>query len=289
MKKEIRNVTKFLSAFREISGKTVMYSILIILVVTSLFPFFMMVSGSFKDNSELITLEQNLLPKQLNFRHYVDLAERFPFWRNFLNTVIFAGSKAFLAVLFCTTAGFAIAKYPFPGRSIVYLLVMLTLMIPFQSIIVPSYLILRRFRWLNTFYGLIVPGAVPAFGTFMMRQFIVTSFPDELLDSARIDGCSEFSLYWRIVVPVVAPSMWVLGLIILMRSWKNFIWPFIVVNKEEMFTIPIVIQAIAAGGVYEIWGQALAAATVGTIPLVVLFLLAQKYFISGLMSGFSKG
>lgn len=266
-----------------------LYSALGIFTVGSLFPFYMMVSGSFKDNSELITLEQKLWPKQIDFRHYQGLAERFPFWRNVFNTFVFAGSKALLAVLLCTMAGFALAKYPFPGRNLVYIIVLLTLMVPFQSIIVPSYLILKRFSWLNTFYGLIIPGAVPAFGTFMMRQFIISGFPDELLDAARMDGCSEFSLYWRIVVPVVSPSMWVLGLIIFMRNWKNFIWPFIVVNKEEMFTIPIVIQAIAAGGVHEVWGQALAAATVGTVPIVLLFLIAQRYFISGLMSGFSKG
>lgn len=274
---------------KSIAVRTLLYGVLLLFVLICIFPFYMMVSGSTKNNSELITLNQKLLPQQVNFRKYALLSERFPFWRISLNTVFFAGSKAILAVLFCSMAGFALAKYPFPGRSICFALVLITLMVPFQSIIVPSYLILARFRWLNTFWGLIVPGAVPAFGTFMMRQFFVASFPDEVLDAARIDGCTEFSLYWKIVMPLSAPSMWVLGMIILMLNWKNFIWPFVVVNKEEMFTIPIVIQAIAAGGVHEDWGQALAASTIGTIPLIVLFLLAQKYFISGLMSGFSKG
>jgi len=274
---------------KSIAVRILLYGVLLLFVLICIFPFYMMVSGSTKNNSELITLNQKLLPQQVNFRKYALLSERFPFWRISLNTVFFAGSKAILAVLFCSMAGFALAKYPFPGRSICFALVLITLMVPFQSIIVPSYLILARFRWLNTFWGLIVPGAVPAFGTFMMRQFFVASFPDEVLDAARIDGCTEFSLYWKIVIPLSAPSMWVLGMIILMLNWKNFIWPFVVVSKEEMFTIPIVIQAIAAGGVHEDWGQALAASTVGTIPLIVLFLVAQKYFISGLMSGFSKG
>ena len=274
---------------KSIAVRILLYGVLLLFVLICIFPFYMMVSGSTKNNSELITLNQKLLPQQANFRKYALLSERFPFWRISLNTVFFAGSKAILAVLFCSMAGFALAKYPFPGRSICFALVLITLMVPFQSIIVPSYLILARFRWLNTFWGLIVPGAVPAFGTFMMRQFFVASFPDEVLDAARIDGCTEFSLYWKIVIPLSAPSMWVLGMIILMLNWKNFIWPFVVVSKEEMFTIPIVIQAIAAGGVHEDWGQALAASTVGTIPLIVLFLVAQKYFISGLMSGFSKG
>ena len=274
---------------KDVAARTLLYAILMLFVVICLFPFYMMVSGSTKDNAELITLDQRLLPQRVDFRKYALLSERFPFWRITFNTILFAGGKALLAVVFCSTAGFALAKYPFPGRNACFALVMITLMVPFEAIIVPSYLILTRFRWLNTFFGLIIPGAVPAFGVFMMRQFVGASFPDELLDAARIDGCTEFSLYWKIVAPVIAPSMWVLGMIILMRNWKSFIWPLVVVSQARMFTIPIVIQAIAAGGVHEDWGQALAASTVGTLPLILLFLIAQRYFISGLMSGFSKG
>jgi len=268
--------------------KSVLYLILFVLSFSCIFPFYMMLSGGFKDNGELITMEQNLWPEQLDMRKYVGLFNRFPYGRILFNTSFYAAVKVLLGVLFCTLAGFAFAKYAFPGRTFLFVVLLGTMMIPFQSIVVPSYLLINNFGWLNTFYGLIIPGAVPAFGTFLMRQYIIGMVPDELLDAARIDGCSEFKLFWLIGFPMAMSGAWVLAVLLFMANWNAFLWPLVIINKEEMFLCTIAVQTLSSDGVWQDYGIILAASTIGSLPVLIIFLFVQKRFISGLMTGFGK-
>jgi len=273
----------------EIWESIFLYFILALMVLLCLFPFYLMITGGFKDNAELITMEQTIWPKQIDLRKYYKLFGRYPYWRNLFNSAFVSGSRTLLTIFFCSLAGFAFAKYPFPGRKPLFIFLLGTMMVPFQSIVVPSYLLIRAFHWLNTYYGLIIPMAIPAFGTFLMRQYIAAAVPDEVLDAARTDGCSEFRLFWSIVLPMVKPGIWVLAILTLMGSWNEFLWPFVIVSKEEMFTTPLIVQSIAAGGIYVDYGVALAACSLGALPLLITFLFIQKKFISNLMSGFLKG
>lgn len=267
----------------------VLYFVLILIAIVCLFPFYLMVTGGFKDNDELITTEQSFWPKQFDLEKYSKLFDRFPYWRNLFNSAFVAVSRGVLIVFFCSLAGFGFAKYPFPGRRLLFAVVLGTMMVPFQSIVVPSYLLMKAFGWLNTYQGLIIPMMVPPFGAFLMRQYISGAVPDEILDAGRIDGCSEFRLFWSIVVPMVKPGIWVLAILALMESWKEFLWPLVIVSKEVMFTTPLVVRAVGHVGIYVDYGVALAACTLGALPILIVFFFVQKKFISNLMSGFLKG
>ena len=268
--------------------QALLYVLLFVLAAICLYPFFMMIAGSFKDNSELFSMQQSLLPKRLDLRNFESLFERFPFGRILFNTFFFATSRVVLGVIFATLAGFAYAKYDFPGRNLSFFFLLATMMVPFQSIVVPSYLLIRSFGWLNTYWGLIVPGLVPAFGVFLMRQYFIGSMPDEILEAARIDGCGEFQLFWSIGFPMARAGATVLGILLFMNTWNAFLWPFVIISKEPMYLITIVVQAINAGGIYTDYGMALAAVTLGSLPLLIAFMAVQQQFISGLMTGFGK-
>lgn len=269
-------------------GQLLLYTVLLLLAAICLYPFFMMLTGSFKENAELITMDQTLLPKQWDLRNFVSLFERFPFGRIMLNTFLFATSRVILGVLFCSLAGFAFAKYQFPGRNFFFFFLLATMMVPFQAIVVPSYLVIRSFGWLNSFYGLIIPGAVPAFGVFLMRQYFIGSVPDVIIDAAKIDGCSDTKMFWLIGFPMGRAGATVLGILLFMATWNAFLWPFVILSRENMFLITLVVQAIRAGGIYQDYGMAVAAVALGSLPLLLAFLVVQKQFISSLMTGFGK-
>lgn len=269
-------------------SQTVLYVLLFLLAAICLYPFYLMFIGSFKDNAELFSMQQTLLPKRFDLRNYFNLFERFPFGRILLNTAIFATSRVMLGVLFGTLAGFAYAKYDFPGRQLSFLFLLGTMMVPFQAIVVPSYLLIRSFGWLNSYAGLIVPGAIPAFGVFLMRQYFFGAVPDEVLEAARIDGCSEFNLFWLIGLPMARAGATVLGILLFMNTWNAFLWPFVIISKERLYLVTVVVQAINAGGIYTDYGMALAAITLGSLPLLIAFIVVQKHFISSLMTGFGK-
>lgn len=268
--------------------QSALYALLLLIAAICLYPFYLMIIGSFKDNAELFSMQQTLLPKQFDLRNYANLFERFPFGRILLNTVIFAASRVLLGVFFCTLAGFAYAKYDFPGRQLSFLFLLGTMMVPFQAIVVPSYLLIRSFGWLNTYAGLIVPGAIPAFGVFLMRQYFIGAVPNEILEAARIDGCTEFNLFWKIGLPMARAGATVLGILLFMNTWNAFLWPFVIISKEYLYLVTVVVQAINAGGIYTDYGMALAAITLGSLPLLLAFIFVQKQFISSLMTGFGK-
>jgi cellobiose transport system permease protein len=265
-----------------------LYVLLFALACICLYPFYLMIIGSFKSNAELFSMRQTLLPERFHLANYVNLFDRFPFDRILFNTVFFASSRVVLGVFFSTIAGFAYAKYDFPGRQVSFLLLLATMMVPFQAIVVPSYLLIREFGWLNTYTGLIIPGAIPAFGVFLMRQYFIGAVPDEILEAARIDGCSEFKMFWSVGLPMARAGATVLGILLFMNTWNAFLWPFVIINREELYLVTVVVQAINAGGIYTDYGMALAAITLGSLPLLIAFVFVQKHFISSLMTGFGK-
>lgn len=276
--------------YAKLAKRIFLYFLLLALVVTFLFPFLMMFMGGFKDNSELLSLSPTLLPKKgFKADKYIDLFTQYPYAKNLFNSFFVAVTNTFLSILFCSMAGFAFAKYQFPGKDVLFLIVLASMMIPIQSIVIPSYLLMRKFGWLNTFYPLIIPMAARAFGVFFMRQYIKSGVPDALLDAARLDGCSELKLLWKVVLPAITPAITVLTFIIFMASWNAFMWPLIVLNTPDMFTFPVVIQAVGSPGRWVDYGVVFAASTLAAAPMVIIFLILQRYFISAVMSGFLKG
>jgi ABC-type glycerol-3-phosphate transport system permease component len=271
-------------------GKALLYAMLSIAALLFLFPFYQMVVGSFKNESEIFTTMQTFLPKALFLDNYTALFRYVPFFRNMLNSMVVSVASTALVLFFSSLAGYAFAKHRFPGRSALFVVLLITLMLPQQVNLVPLFILMRVFGWINTYYPLIIPGAASAFGIFLIRQYVMSSVPNDLLDSAKIDGAGAFRIYRHIVLPIIAPGLTALVLLTFMGSWNNFLWPLIVLNDAAMYTIPLALSTLrgAVRGVV-LYGSVFAGSTIGTIPLLAIFLVFQKQFVSGILAGSVKG
>jgi cellobiose transport system permease protein len=207
------------------------------------------------------------------------------------NSFFIAVAETVAILLASSLAGFAFAKYRFPGRNGLFIFLLATMMLPGQVTIIPLYLIMVRLQWLNTYASVIVPNMVSAFGIFLMRQYTSSAMPDELVDAARIDGASFFGIYWRIALPIVVPGLTVLGLLTFMNSWNSYLWPLLMLDRPEAQTIPVALGQLVGTAQTEetLYGALIAGTTLGTLPLVILFLVFQRFFVSGIMSGALKG
>jgi ABC-type glycerol-3-phosphate transport system permease component len=264
------------------------YLLLTIGFVAFVFPFLTMFTGSFKRTNEIVTTKLTLFPKVWVFGNYAELFRRLPFERNLFNSFIVATSHTLLVLFLCSLAGFTFAKLRFPGREQLLILLVSTMMIPGLVGLVPSFVIMSRLHWLDTYWPLIIPGAANAFGIFMMRQYCA-AIPDELIDAARIDGCSSFRIIWAVAVPIIKPAFAVLGFITFMGSWNDYFWPLIVLKRMDMYTVQVALATLKEQGYVIPYGVLLAGAMFGTLPTVVLFLVFQRWFISGILSGALKG
>lgn len=189
-------------------------------------------------------------------------------------------------VFFCTLAGYAFSKLRFPGRGKIFFVLLMTLMVPFQVNLIPLYKLMDLFKWIDTYWALIVPGATSAFGIYLMRQYIL-SIPDEILGSARVDGCSEFGIFWRIVTPLSLPGVATLAIFTFMGSWTGFLWPMIVTSSMEMRTLPVGIALLQEYHTTN-WTQIMAGSTIAAVPMIIVFLSMQRQFIEGLTAGAVK-
>jgi ABC-type glycerol-3-phosphate transport system permease component len=246
-----------------------------------------MVSGSFKTVEELYSSNITFFAKNFTLENYKFLFNATPFARQLFNSLITTISYTFLSVFFCSLAGFAFAKLSFPGRRVLYFLLIATLMIPMEVAIVPSFVIMSALHWVNTYWAIIIPGSANALGIFFMRQYII-SIPDELIDAARIDGCSDFVIYFRIILPVIKPALAALAIITFVPKWNDFIWPLLVLRSEDMLTATVGLNLLPAQQFSTPWGVVLAGCTMITMPPIIIFLLFQRYFISGVTLGAVK-
>jgi len=250
-----------------------------------------MVIGSFKDNAEIFTTKLTLLPKRFMLDNYKYLFNSLPFIRNLFNSLFVSTITTALNIFFCSLAGFTFAKHTFPGRNFLFSTLLITMMLPGQVTLVPLFILMRRLNWINTYYPLIIPGAASAFGIFLMRQYSLNSIPDDLIDAAKIDGCSEFNIYTKIALPIIKPALTVLGLLTFVGSWNNFLWPLIVINDFKMYTVPLALSILrTSSGAGELiqYGSVFGGATLATFPILIMFLIFQKQFISGILSGALK-
>jgi ABC-type glycerol-3-phosphate transport system permease component len=247
-----------------------------------------MISASFKQPAELLGSAQRLLPSSITLENYKQAFTVVPLLRNLFNSIFISGCYTLLALIFCTLGGFAFAKFDFPGRKWLFALLLGTMMVPTAVGIVPSFIIMKKLHWVNTYYSVIIPGTAHAFGIFFMRQYI-SSVPDEILDAAKIDGCTDFGMYWRIILPVIKPAMVTLAIMDFIGTWNDYLWPLIMLRKLDMYTILLAITAFPAPQFRTPWGPVMAGSTVSVIPLIILFLLFQKQIVSGLTVGSIKG
>ncbi len=270
--------------------KVALYAFLLVVAVLSFMPFYWMLILATHDTQTIFQYPLPLLPGGNALINYQNMLTVIPFWKNFLNSAVVAVAVTLSTLLFCSMGGYAFAMYKFPGKNGLFILMLATLMVPFLVLIIPWFIIISRLGWLNDLRALIVPGAVSAFGIFWMRQYISSNISSELLDAARIDGCSEFSIFFRVVAPILGPAYGALGILTFMGSWNSFFYPLVVIKNTDVATLPLALQLLRGdpyrGGDYGVlmFGTAL-----GMLPVLVIFWAASRRFISGLTAGALKG
>ena len=243
-------------------------------------PLIWMVLASSKTLPEILKVPPTLLPEALRLDNYRTVLGDTQFVRYFLNSVIVAAITIVSVLITSSMAGYAFAKFEFPGRNVIFVLVLATLMIPFQVRVIPLYVLANDLHLLDTYAGLVLPGLVDAFGIFLMRQYL-QSIPSELLDAARVDGASEVTIFVRIVLPLAKPALSALAIFTLVASWESFLWPLLVISSPDKFTLPLGLAQFAGRYVTRVDLQ-MAAATLTILPLLIVFLFMQRRFIEGM-------
>ncbi|MFO7881485.1 MAG: carbohydrate ABC transporter permease [Kosmotogaceae bacterium] len=259
------------------------WAFLIGFAIIILAPLIFMFTASLMPSSDVMKLPYPWIPKGIHWQNFWQAIRgndgSFIYIRNILNSVIVATTVTFTTVIISAMTGYGLAKFPFKGRNVVFLMVMTTMMIPFEAIMIPLYLIITGFGMQDTYGGLIMPFLTNAFGVFLMRQYLLT-FPDEIIDAARIDGASEFKIFWRVIMPNSLPAVATLAILTFRMQWDNLLWPLLVVQSEEMKTIPLYIVKFSTEK-YSNEGAMMAVAVIASLPMFILFFAFSKYFLSG--------
>lgn len=261
--------------------------ILIVAAVVLMFPFVWMLSGSFKDNLEVVRMPPNLIPDTFKFSNYVEITKYFPIYRFLGNSVGVSLVTTAAQIVVCAMAAFVFAKIPFRGRETLFVLYLITMMIPTQVTMTPLFIVFQKLHLTNTYLGLILPGIFSAYGTFLLRQHIMT-IPDPLIEAARMDGASYLRVFVSIILPLSKPALATLAIFAFMASWNNFLWPLIITSDKELMTLPIGLSKLQGRWATE-WNILMAGNVISFIPIFIVFLFASKYFIKGMTMSGVKG
>ena len=267
--------------FRIIFG----YLILILIAISMLYPFFAMVNLSFVNNNDIFSNAGQIIHTNLTLQNYKNVFSSIPLSTYFLNSLFVAAAATAGQVIFAALAGYAFARLDFKFRDGIFLIILITMLIPPQVNIIPLFFLMRELHWVNTYQALIFPALFGGFGIFLMRQYFL-GLPKDLEESAKIDGCNLFQTFFKIALPLALPTVATLAIFTFVSTWNSFMWPLIVTNTESMRTLPVGL-AIFKGSFREItlWGELLACSVICTIPVIGVFLLGKKYFISDILQG----
>ena len=266
--------------------KIIAYVMAISIAISMILPFLWMVSTSLKDNNQIFMIPPQWIPKPVHWENYKKVFELLNFGRYYLNTIIVTAGRMVGMFFVCTMAGYAFARLKFPGREVLFILLLSSLMIPFEVLMVPTFILIKKLHWINTYQALIIPQALGAFGgafnVFLMRQFFAT-IPKELEEAAIIEGASPFRIFWNIMLPLVKPAIASLVIFTFSSAWNDFTYPLIVTNTDDMKVLSLGIAGFKGfrEGMTQ-WNLMMASATISILPVVIVFLCAQKYFVEGI-------
>lgn len=263
------------------------YLILFAGAIASLLPLYWMITGSFKETASQMQMPPEWFPVHPTFENYKTLFRRAPVVRWFINSAVIASVLTGTNLLFNSLAGYAFAKKDFPGKNAIFWMIISTMMVPGQVTLVPLFIMMTKLHLVNTFTGIMLPGVAGAFGLFLMKQFMQT-LPSELIDAARIDGCSEWSTFYRVMLPLAKPALAVLGIFVFIGQWNNFVWPLIMTNSKEMRTLQVGLATLRQEHLTD-WGLLMSGATLAALPMIIIFFAFQRYFMTGLTIGATKG
>jgi multiple sugar transport system permease protein len=248
-------------------------------------PFVYMLSTSLKPNAE--AYELSLLPRSPTLANYRRLAAASGFPRWFANSLAIATVTTVSVLFFDSLVGYTLAKFRFRGRRLVFLAILSTLMVPTEMLVLPWYGMSKALGWLDTYWGIMFPGLMTGFGTFLMKQFF-ESVPDDLLDAGRVDGLGEFGLWWKVALPLVTPALSALAVFTFLGNWTALLWPLIATTNRSLYTLPVGLASFA-GEFQTEWEMVMTGASVATIPVVLVFVLLQRYIVRGVMLAGLKG
>jgi alpha-1,4-digalacturonate transport system permease protein len=257
----------------------------LVLVVGALvvaFPLYWMFATAVRPKKEIFSGGFDLVPSTFVWSNFSDAWNKLPWDQFYINSIAIAAIAVPVTVFINLLAGYTFAKYKFPGRDILFLLMISTLMIPIQVIMVPEFLIVAKLGWVNTWWGVLVPRAAEAFGLFMVRQFMV-SIPDELIEAARLDGAGEFTIFRRVVLPLSWPVIAVLSIFTFMWRWNDFAWPLVVLQEQSAYTVPLGLN-LMQGQYFTDWTGLMSMSLLSIIPMMLVFIFFQRYFIQGIAS-----
>ena len=280
--------------FKKIISKISIHTVLIITSLLSVFPFIWLLSTSLKGiNEDIFAYPPVIIPQDFTWTNYFDVWQRVNFLGYFANSMIVAGLTVLLNLVLSSLAAYPLARMNFGGKKVVFFSILATIMIPFQAIMLPVYLITLKLQMIDSvnnfmgYLGLVMPFAVSAFGIFLMRQAFL-KIPREVEEAAIVDGCNVFQMFIKVVLPMVKPTLAVLAVFTFIGSWGEFLWPSIVLTKDSMYTLPVGINNLQ--GMFSAnWRFIAAGSILATIPIIIFFLAMQKYFISGENDGAVKG
>jgi multiple sugar transport system permease protein len=250
-------------------------------------PFLWMISTSLMGELDVFRFPPRFLPSSYRWQNYPDAMTMQPFGRYFLNTAIVATVSVLSQLMFCSMAAYAFARLRFLGRDRLFAVYLATMMIPGIVTLIPSFLLITTFGWMNTYLALVAPSLSSVWGIFLLRQFFMT-IPRDLEDAARVDGASELMIFWRIILPLSRPALATLAIFAFMASWKDFLWPLIVTNRTDMRTVEVGIAGFNSLYATD-WPHQMAAAVLVMLPVIVVFFAAQKYFVRGITMSGLKG
>lgn len=264
------------------------YLVLTFFALTMFVPFFAMFSLSFSQNNQIFTYPPSIMPKSFSILNYIHVFSSIPLAKYFLNSLFVATITTIGQVIFSAFAGYGFARLKFKGSNLLFLIILITMMIPPQVNIIPLFFLMRELHLIDTYQALIIPGFFGGFGIFMFRQFFL-GLPSELEEASKIDGCNIFETFYKIAIPISIPTIATLAIFTFISSWNSFLWPLIVTNSDAMRTLPVGL-AIFKGSFRELtnWGDLLACAAICTIPTIIIFLIGKKYFINDLLQGSLK-
>ena len=279
---------------KKITSKTIIHTILILVSLLSIFPFIWLTSTSLKGLGEdIFAYPPKLIPVDFSWQNYIDVWEKVDFMAYFWNSVIVAALTVILNLILSSLGAYPLARMNFRGKKVVFFAILATIMIPFQAIMLPVYIITLKLHLIDSvnrvmgYIGLVMPFAVSAFGIFLMRQAFL-KVPREVEEAAIVDGCNVFQMFRRVVIPMVKPTLAVLAVFTFIGSWGEFLWPSIMLTRDSMYTLPVGINNLQ-GMFSSNWRFIAAGSIISTVPIIIFFLAMQRFFISGENDGAVKG
>ncbi len=267
--------------------KTLIYIFLTVGALTIIFPFFWMILSSFKMQSEIVAFPPTFFPKEPTVQNFVDVWVTVNFKQFFINSIFVLIIKTLIILYTSIVAGYVFSKLDFKGRNIIFVIILATMMVPYPVTILSLYQEMFWLKWIDSYHALIWTAAFNTFGIFVMKQFI-SGIPDSLMESARIDGAGEFRILHKIIVPLIKPALSALSIFICLMVWNEFLWPFLVLNSDSKYTIPVGL-ALFKGRYYTDYAKQLTGATITVVPVLIIYFFLQKQFVEGItLSGIKE-